>query len=63
MRAIALSGARVASTDYDTGVHLVLEVRRSAADRLRNALIEATRGAAVVAADPQPGNGGRDSAR
>jgi uncharacterized YigZ family protein len=52
MRAIALAGARVAATDYDIDAHLVLEVRRSAAGRLKNALVEATRGTAIVAGQP-----------
>lgn len=54
MRAAALAGARIAGTTYDHDAHLVLEIRRSRADALRSALVEATRGTAVITILPAP---------
>jgi uncharacterized YigZ family protein len=52
MRVLSRAEARVRETTYDTHVHLAFHVRRSAAEQLISALTEATRGAAVVEADP-----------
>jgi uncharacterized YigZ family protein len=45
MRAVSVAGGRIASSLYDTEVHMEIEIRRSHAEGLRTALLEGTGGA------------------
>ncbi len=45
MRAVTVAGGRVASSRYESEVHMEIEIRRSRAEVLRTALLEGTSGA------------------